>query len=76
MAKITNATGSWQSVTLAADEIWQVREGSVEIDTDATQAARGGLLLQHLQSVNISSGKTVYYKLASGTSAVISRNAL
>lgn len=74
--KITNATGTWQSVTTAADEIWQVREGSVEIDVDATEGDRGGLLLQHLQSVTVTSGKTVYYKLASGTSAVISRNAL
>ena len=48
----------------------------MEIDVDATEGDRGGLLLQHLQSVTVTSGKTVYYKLASGTSAVISRNAL
>lgn len=74
--KITNASGTWQSVTTAASEIWQVRTGSVEIDVDTTEGDRGGLLLSQGQSVTVSTGKTVYYRLASGTSALISRNAL
>ena len=73
MASITNATGSWQSVTLSADEVWQVHVGSVFLDTDATEGTRLGLRLFANDSVQLSSGLTVYYRLASGTSAIVAR---
>ena len=76
MANITSVTDSWQSVLLAADEIWQVHSGQVFLDTDATEANRLGIRLSPMEAVKIASGKTVYYKLAQGTGAVIARVAV
>lgn len=74
MANISNVTASWQSVTITADEIWQVRDGAVCVDTDA--ANQLGLLLRSGEAVRISAGKTVYYKLNQGSSALIARVAV
>ena len=74
MANITNATAAWQSVTIAADEIWQCREGAVDLDTDA--ANQLGLRLRQDDAVRLSAGKTVYYRLSSGRRAVIARVAV
>lgn len=76
MAKITNVTNAWQSVTLSANEIWQVHEGAVLLDTDASEPDRLGLLVERGEGVLISSGLTVYYKLANRTSALIARVAV
>lgn len=76
--KITDAAATWNAsgVTLSADEVWQVHQGWVLIDTDATVANRLGIRLAENESLRIASGKTVYYKLASGTSALIARVAV
>lgn len=74
--KITDATGSWASVTLAADEVWQVHQGAVLVDTDATEANRLGIRLFKDDSIQFSNGTTVYYRLAAGTSAIIARVAV
>ena len=74
MANITNATTAWQNVTIAADEIWQVRDGTVDIETDA--ANQLGLLLRAGDAVRISAGKTVYYRLTQGGTALIARVAV
>lgn len=71
--KITNASATWQSVTTAADEIWQVRDGGILVDTDATEGDRLGILVGQGESIPFYSGRTVYYKLAHGTSALIAR---
>lgn len=71
--KITNATAAWANVTLAADEIWQARSGSFLVDTDSTEADREGIILNPGDSVQFSSGLTVYYRLASGNAGTLSR---
>lgn len=76
MANITNASVSWQSVMLTAEEVWQCREGVVDIDTDATNQLGLGLRLHRDDSVRLSAGKTVYYRLSSGIFAVIARVAV
>ena len=76
MARIVDADNTWRSVTLTADEVWQVREGSVLLSTDATEAQREGFLLAHLEAMRFSNGRTVFYRLASGTSARIARDAV
>lgn len=75
--KITNATAAWQSVTTASEEIWQVHNGAVLIDTDATEADRAGILLTPFKdTIQFADATTVYYRLASGSSAVIARVAV
>jgi hypothetical protein len=76
MAVITNATGAWASVTLSSNEVWQVRSGNVEVDTEATEADRMGILLTLNDSIQLTSGATVYYRLAQGSAAVIARVAV
>lgn len=71
--KITNATGSWASVTLSADEVWQVWEGAFAVDTEATEADRLGIRMFPNDSMKFTSGKTVYYRLLSGTSGSMAR---
>lgn len=72
---VTNATASWSAgTTLTADEVWQVIDGTVFLETDATN--RSGHRLARNQSLRVASGKTVYYRLASGTSAIIHRVAV
>lgn len=75
MANITNATRDWQSVTLATAELWQVRDGEIEIDTDVNAAARIGLLLKVNDSIELPA-TTVYYRLGAGFSAIIARMAI
>jgi hypothetical protein len=74
--KIIDATAAWDSVTLSADEIWQVHDGVVLVDTDATEADRAGIRLFQDDSIQFTDGTTVYYRLASGTSAIIARVAI
>lgn len=75
MAMITNATRDWQSVTLATNEIWQVRDGEIEVDTDPVEAQRLGILMSLKDSISLPAG-TVYYRLAQGVRAVVSRMAV
>lgn len=74
MANISTITTAWQNVTITADEIWQARDGTVDIDTDATNQL--GLQLRPGDAVKISAGKTVYYRLSLGSSALIARVAV
>jgi len=78
MAKVTDASNTaWSAGTvLAADEVWQVHDGSVLLDTDPVEANRLGIRLNPGDSLRIASGKTVYYRLAYGTSAIIARVAV
>jgi hypothetical protein len=76
--KITDAAPAWNAsgVTLSSDEVWQVHDGHVVIDTDSTEANRLGIRLNPGDSLRISSGLTVYYRTASGTTALIARVAV
>lgn len=72
---VTDATANWSTGTLlAADEVWQAINGWVFVDTDATN--KSGIRLAPNESIRIANGKTVYYRLASGTSAIIHRVAV
>lgn len=72
---VTDASASWSAGTvLSADEVWQAISGMVFVDTDGTN--RSGIRLAPNESLRIASGKTVYYRLASGTSAIIHRVAV
>lgn len=76
MAQVTDATNTaWSTGTLlSADEVWQCRDGYVLIETDTVN--RLGILLNPGDSIRIANGKTVYYRVASGTSALIARVAV
>lgn len=77
MAKVTDASGSWSAGTLlSADEVWQCHDGGVLLDTDAVAGNRLGIRLEPGDSLRITNGKTVYYKLAYGTAALIARVAV
>lgn len=77
MAKVTDASNTaWGSAVLAADEVWQVHDGAVLLDTDAVEANRLGVRLFPGDSMRFSSGLTVYYRLASGTTGLIARVAV
>ena len=71
MAKITNAAATWNSATVAVNEIWQIHDGSILVDDDATEANRLGIRLFAGDWIEWTAGKTIYYRLAAGTSAII-----
>ena len=71
MAKIDNATGAWASATVAAGEIWQVHSGAILVDAEPVEASRLGIRLFVNDWIEWTSAKTIYYRLASGTSAII-----
>ena len=77
MALITNATTSWSSpVTLASDEIWQTRKGSVFLTTGSSPAADDGLGLHENHAVRLPAGAAVRYRKEGTTEAVIVREAV
>lgn len=71
MGIITDADNTWRSRTLAAKEMWQCQDGVVFVDTEANAELRRGVRLKAEQALEFASGLTVYYRLASGTSAII-----
>lgn len=79
MAEITNATRAWSSaVALSSDEVWQARNGDFLVSTEASPSENDGVLLRGKRgdAITVSSGLSVKYKLASGTSGVITRTAV
>ena len=80
--KITNAhKETWNSVTTTRDEVWQMHDGMVVVDTDATEGDRLGIILEapspRRDSITFGAGVTVYYKLYGGvSSALIARVAV
>lgn len=77
MALITDATTGWSTpVTLAADEIWQTRKGSVFVTTTASPAANDGLALHEFHAVQFVAGSSVSYRKEGATEALIVREAL
>lgn len=61
MPAITNITKEWQSVTLAADELWVVT-GEVYLSTDAVPTGEGVHLLWG-HAAPFKAGQTVHYRL-------------
>lgn len=74
MALITNATTTWSApVTLATDEIWQARAGSVYITTTASPAVDDGIALALRDGLKLPAGAEVRYRKDGTTLAVIAR---
>ena len=74
MARITNIPETFTQVgPLEADEIWQVHEGTVLISLEAGADAERGLRLTKWETLEVVTGKTVYYRRLGGSAAVLSR---
>lgn len=72
MADITDITAQWSAGTpTAGTETWQVQEGAVCLSVRAVPDAAGGIRLERGDAVKIAAGKTVKYRLASGSAATI-----
>jgi hypothetical protein len=77
MALISDATATWSGPqTLTQDEIWQTRYGSVFITTTDSPAAEDGFNLLQGEGVLIRAGRTVRYRKAGSTQALIVREAV
>lgn len=77
MALITDAAPTWSApVTLASDEIWQTRKGSVFVTTTATPDAEDGIALQENNAVQFPAGASVRYRKEGTTDALIVREAI
>ncbi|MEM0935348.1 MAG: hypothetical protein AAF646_00900 [Pseudomonadota bacterium] len=77
MALISDATTSWSSpITLADDEIWQTRYGSVFLTTTAAPDAQDGFNLLQGDGVLIRAGRSVRYRKDGTTDAMIVREAV
>lgn len=79
MAIVTDVTRSWSAtVTLEADEFWQVRKGPLYIATAATDAPSvdtDGLLLSENDILALKTGDVVRYRSArsEGDGAIVRR---
>jgi hypothetical protein len=70
MGQVTNANNSaWQSFTPAAAAVLRVTEGSVKVTTNSAAAANDGVPVHENESIGLTGGAPVYYRLASGRSA-------
>lgn len=77
MPLITDASNTWSApVTLGTDEIWQARQEGVFLSTTATPGPQDGILLRDGAAVQISSGRSVRYRLAGSAGALIAREAV
>lgn len=77
MALISNAANSWSSpVTLASDEIWQTRKGSVFVSTTASPSAEDGLALHEFHAVQFPAGSIVRYRKEGPGEALLVREAI
>lgn len=77
MALITDATETWSGpITLAADEIWQTRWGSVFVTTTASPDPNDGFALIQGHGIMIRAGQNVQYRKEGSTDALIVREAI
>ena len=77
MALISDAAPTWSApITLATDELWQARRGSVFVTTTASPAADDGLALHENHAVRLPAGATVSYRKEGITDALIVREAV
>ena len=77
MALIKSIPETWTELTLAADETWQCRAGSVLLnDTDTPVDDDDGLRLDLLVAKELKAGDIVSYRRFGGTPAIIARVAL
>lgn len=72
---ISVTTTVWASVTLAQNERWQVILGQARISADASEPTSllNGLLLKNFETVDLTSGTTVYYRKNGSAACTIAR---
>lgn len=72
--KIDVTNSDWATATVEANEVWQVQEGVVFVDRDSNAGTRHGIRLAPTMDAAgfqwLTAG-TAYYRLASGTKALI-----
>lgn len=74
MALITDAAQSWSvAISLATDEIWQTRKGSVFVTTGASPSPDDGIALHEGRAVQFPAGSAVRYRKEGNTEALIVR---
>lgn len=74
MALIYELKTTWSDpVTLAQDEIWQARYGSVFITTSDAPQDDDGLALVQNDGIRLRAGLQVRYRKEGGTGALIAR---
>ncbi len=77
MALIRDAQTEWSApVTLATDEIWQARHGSVFLTTTADPDADDGISLVLRDGLRLGAGVSVRYRKSGSTEALIVREAV
>ena len=77
MSLISDASTIWSApLTLATDEIWQTRQGSVFVTTTASPALDDGLALHEFHAVKLSAGSEVRYRKEGSADALIVREAI
>lgn len=77
MALISDAATGWSSpVTLAKDEIWQTRKGSVFISTTFSPNPDDGIALHEFHAVQFSAGSSVSYRKEGDGEALIVREGI
>lgn len=74
MARISNIPEAFTAVgPLAADEIWQVHDGTILLSLEDGADPDRGIRLTRWETLEIVAGKTVYYRRFASSAAVISR---
>lgn len=77
MTLVSDAATAWSApVTLATDEIWQTRRGSVFVTTTAAPDADDGIALHETNAVQLPAGAVVRYRKEGPTPALIVREAI
>lgn len=77
MALISDAALIWSApLTLATDEIWQTRKGSVYVTTTNDPDDEDGLALHETHAVRLPQGAVVQYRKTGETEALIVREAV
>ena len=72
MPMISTLPQTWSSpVTLAADEVWQVRGGPVFLTTEASPAPLTGLEMRSGDAIRVTAGKTVRYRSFDATAQIV-----
>ena len=77
MATISDATTTWSGVvTLATDEIWQTRKGTVYVTTTATPGPDDGILIRENHATRLPAGAHVRYRKEGVTEALVVRESV
>lgn len=74
MARYTDATESWQNVTLTKDEVWYCHSGLLILDTNSSPGANDGVPRYPGQSIGpLPTGMTVYYRAGNDMDTIYER---